>query len=106
MFFVSTKIDTGGCGAGVGQFSTCTVPPNTVQLLQHGAEGVKVNADTQYASLCADLVDSKEVNPVIVCVTVDELAHVAEGLVSSTSCVVVYTDPSSLVPVSVLKNDQ
>lgn len=37
----STKTDTAGIGAGVGQNLTCTLAPDKVQLEQHGAVGVK-----------------------------------------------------------------
>ena len=80
LFFVSIRMEVGGCGAGVGQLKTCTVPPNSVQLLQHGAEGTNVNGVTKYGSLCSDLVDSKDVTPVMVWVIVVELAQMTDSL--------------------------
>jgi hypothetical protein len=93
LFSGSTNIETGSPGAGVGQLKTCTVPPNSVQLLQQGLEGTNENGDIKYASLCADLVDMNEVTPGIVLVIVVVLPQTRDSLASMKISVSVNETP-------------
>jgi hypothetical protein len=81
---------------------TCTVPPNRVQLLQHGEEGTNVNGDIKYASLCADLADKNEVTPGVVVVQVVVLPQTSDSLAASNTSISVVVMPFKFVPVYVL----
>lgn len=93
LFFVLARMGVSGCGAGVGQLKTCTVPPNSVQLLQHGAEGTNANGETKYVSLCSDHVDRSESTPVMVFVLVFALTQTSDSLTNISSSVRVVKKP-------------
>jgi hypothetical protein len=81
---------------------TCTVPPNSIQLLQHGEESTNVKGEMKYASLCADLVDKNEVTPGVVVIQVVVLPQTSDSIAASKISVSVVEIPLKFVPVYVL----